>query len=261
MADQRKAKVVTNPSEDAMWAATKLDPDNDGNIKCPFCPWSPTFGDLDAQKNSVGHHLDQEHGTKLAFAKLHWKELGWEAYEKLKGLEAQEEAELFDPGLGRLDMDDTFDFLYVAAEIKDKVRGRGGVLRWCTSKNVQRYKDRGMQVVDRGTAEMPNQASHEDTLARSNELYLMEVPAKLNEQRVALKKQKVRDQGDTVGRLEDLQNSQSDLGKNAYDHYRRTGMPHENAMRLSRNIESRVSSGDVPDNAPVPGENRYTHRR
>ena len=260
MAEKRTAKVVTNPSEDAMWAATKLDPDNDGNIKCPFCPWTPTFGDLDAQKNSVGHHLDKEHATKLAFARLHWKELGWAAYEKLKEMETQEEEELFNPGLAVGEGDDTFDFLYVANEIKDKVRGRGGVLRWCTGKNVQRYKDRGMQVVDRGQAEMPSQASHEDTLARSNELYLMEIPAKLNEQRVALKKQKVRDQGDTVGRLEDLQNSQSDLGRSAYDHYRKQGMPHENSMRLSRNVENRVASGDV-DPGPAPGENRYTHRR
>jgi hypothetical protein len=118
-----------------------------------------------------------------------------------------------------------------------------------------------MQVVDRGDSDMPNQASHEDTSARSNELYLMEVPAKLNEQRVALKKQKVRDQGDTTARLENIQNSQSDLGRNAYDHYRRKGMPHENAMRASRNVENRIASGDVSDSALVPGENRYTHRR
>lgn len=259
MAEKKITKVVSDPSEDALWATSKLDPNADGNMGCPFCPWEPTFGDHDAQKNSVGHHMDSEHPTHLAFARLHWKELGWKAYEKLKELEAQEEMELYNPGISRLDTDDNFDFLYVANEIKDKVRGRGGKLRWCTAKNVQRYKDRGMQLVDRGDVNMP-QGTSVDAKARSNELYLMEIPERLETERVTLKKQKIRDQGETIGRLEDLQNSQSDLGRNAYDHYRRNGMPHENAMSLSRNIENRVASGDI-DPTPAPGENRYTHQR
>jgi len=259
---QKKARVVTKPSVSGLWAMTKLDPNAEGNIECPFCGWQATFGDVDEQKNAVGHHLDQEHETKLEFARLHWTELGWDAYTKLKDIEARETLEEFNPtGMDVTDDFEDFDYLYVADEIKDKVRGRGGELRWVTAKNVDRYKDRGMVMVERGDADMPNQHSHEDTSARANELVLMEVPKQLKEKRNALKREMVRRQGETVARQENRENSQSDLGRNAYDYYRRQGMPHENAMRLSRTVEKRVDSGDAALPTPVPGENRYTHRR
>jgi len=258
--EKREAKVVTKPSVAAQWAGTKLDPDPNGSLLCPFCPWSPAMGSLNEQTNAMGHHLDDQHETKMEFARLHWNEFGWEAYEKMKALEAHEEQEI---NFGELlvgESFDDFDYLYVASEIRDKVRGRGGSLRWASAKNVQRYKDWGMRVVERGDADMPSQQSREDTTARANELVLMEVPAPLRERREALRKQRIRAQGETVGRAEDLQNKQSDLGKNAYEHYRRQGVPHDNAMRLSRNIEGRVASGDISFDLE-PGENRYTHRR
>ena len=258
--DKREAKVVTKPSVGAQWAGTKLDPNESGMLQCPFCPWSPVTGSLGEQKNALGHHLDEQHETKLEFARLHWADLGWEAYEKMKELEAREEQEIDFEGMLLGESFDEFDYLYVGKEVKDKVRGRGGVLRWASAKNVQRYKDWGMRVVERGDAEMPSQQSREDTTARANELVLMEMPAPLREKRSALRQQKIRSQGATVGRAEDLQNSQSDLEKNAYEHYRRQGVPHENAMRLSRNVEGRVASGEISFDME-PGENRYTHRR
>lgn len=238
--------------------------DSKGYKTCPWCGWQGVYGS-EEDEMPMKTHLVEHHPIALSLYYAN-PDLGFEAVNHFSIIEKEEDDESFEPFPDTVDINDweDFDMLEVPKDLKDKYAKKGGRLRWAADDRVQFYKDRGAEIPDRTEydAEGPRQEDHSDTRVRMNEMTLVYFPEPVATRFDAMNQRRITSQGDLKGSQEYAEKRMGDIGKKAYEHFRKNGMSHENSMMMSKKAESAHHNGlNAGPDRIVPGENRYTHTR
>lgn len=222
-------------------------PDEKGNINCPWCGYQSLYEKGDRIKQALIQHIKEAHPAALATYAIH-PELGVHAYERIAQMRKMEDAELALPeaiGLGVSDELDDWDYLRVDDRIKKAAEADGGAVRWCSPHNVQRYRARGFQVMNRPEGvEAPFSQNHEDGSIRSNEMVLMYIPPELKTKRDRLKRMRVdTNTNGLVNRQEQSESHLDEMAQRVFNHYRKAGMPAQNALKIANRVSKQMADG------------------
>lgn len=244
----------------AEWATEQAEAIPSGGYLCPFCHGRYGLGE---ETDGVVQHIIDKHETQARYA-FQYPELGFDAYAIKRQEEQEQEYTLEDFGsdddLRILDDLNHFDYLHVPENIKRRIEVEGGNLRWVAPHNVNRFKDKGLEVMQRpDDVKLDHQHSHEDSTMRTNELVLMRVPPVIKNKLARLKQLKIEQQGSNTGSKELQAAAQRGVvGERAYEHFKQRGMSHDNAVRMADRAERAAAAGGIPREQ---GERRYMHNR
>ena len=258
-------KKLQTQAADAAWEDPDLPVDSKGVKTCPWCGWTGVFGNEEDEKPMKTHFIEQ-HPIALS---LYFSNpgLGFEAAHSFS-VEEKEKIEAdgdeFVPFPDAVEVNDweDFDMLEVPKAIKDKYAKKGAQLYWAHEDRVQFYKDRDGVLVDREEGdgvEGPRQADHSDSRVKMNDHTLMHFPPAVKAKFERMKKGKIQSQGDLRGSAEYAEKKMGDVGKKAYEHFRKNNMSHENAMNFARKAENNFHEGR-PER-PEHGESKWVHTR
>lgn len=219
--------------------------DMGGDMVCPWCGYKSPYEKGGTQKQAIRMHMQSLHQAAVFAFHLH-PELGFDAYHALVRRRAEEEELVKDAGGGLSVSDslDTFDYLEVPAQYKERVEAFGGRLHWARPDRVEQYLQRGFQVVERKRAGFKHDHNKETAAAKANELTLMYLPPIIKERRDALKRKRVEDQNEGLFMVRD-ENVLEGIGRETYDRLVRQGMPSNNAMKVAKNVQDKAVSGEL----------------
>lgn len=232
------------------WFLENAPHDAEDNYICPWCDYSSIETEKGRQKQALMMHTRQQHPEKVVMAYLH-PDLGFDAFSILMRQQAEEAdaREYVEDNLSVLDERDVYDMLAIPEEFRKKQNLEGGRMRWAAPDKLNRYKTMGAQVMKRPEGwEQATPRSGEDTTLKTNELTLVYFPPALYQKRKRMK-QRAADEliGNLTNKGEDRRSKIGDVGKIVYDHFRKQGMPHDNAMVVARNAEKRAAQPSRPD--------------
>ena len=263
MEEASKTAMRTNPfdAEDVIEkaCAQALDQaprDIDGSLRCPWCGYSTMPGDDDAQRAALKlHWMKNEQSHLFAFHAL--PDLGFEAYATLmRNRSAKDEAMARkEMGIDVVDELDDFDYLAVPPAVKEKARALGGRVRWVSQDNIERYRKRGMQVLDTSGHEFQHNHRHETSTASANELTLMYIPPQVAARIDGLKKLRVQQQSEGLLNMGEASPAQlDDVGRALFERYKAQGMNDRNAFKVAQNALQKISdNGTTPRGVAVEG--------
>lgn len=207
--------------------------------KCTFCGWEAIS--TERENTSLRMHIRAKHPTNAAFA-YQFKDLNalatymevGKAKDETTAMDVLEKQLFGTPKVGK--SYDRYDSLYLPEETERKVKGSGGTTRWVTKEKFTRYRDMGLQVLQRPKdVSMPNQGSTEDTSMRSGEMVAMMVPKEVHERRREIEKRKI--DGALVSRQEEAHKGLTGTPKAVYDLALKRGLPKDAAMKMANQAE------------------------
>lgn len=194
-------------------------------VACPVCLWEPAHPD-EAERQLTDHGR-REHIDRILIG-YPTKDMDAITY-----LEDEEDATpITDAGLRVSDSHDYHDILGIPQDLKNEMDQKGERRHFASDKNMQRYKDRGMEVV-----------KYEGKDVKREELTLMKSSARLEEFRQ--KKRTELAENALVGRREELDRRLEAAASRTYNAAVKRGYGTEVARNLAKAAERGLSTGTL----------------
>lgn len=207
-------------------------------VSCPFCGWRAVIEGKEAP-DKLRAHLSNQHTYKVI--QTH-SQGNLEA--RPIADDPQRENLMESLGLEVMDDLDHFDMLRVPTALRRKITNDGSNVRWVAPRNVQRYKDAGMELVnydqltseERESLDLHNHGS--DGHFKANEMFLMRIPPRTRDRLARVRNARQLNVG--IARKEELERRVEGVQRQVHDRLRQRGYDSTQARNVAGAVAKRM---------------------